>query len=37
MIGGIAENAVLDARFVKGERERLLTAAFMIRVIVLRR
>ena len=35
VIGGIAENAVLDARFVKGERERLLTAAFMIRVIVL--
>jgi len=35
VIGGIAENAVLDARFVKGGRERLLTAAFMIRVIVL--
>ena len=35
VIGGIAERAVLDARFVKGERERLLTAAFMIRVIVL--
>jgi hypothetical protein len=26
---------VLDSRFVKGERERLPTAAFMIRVIVL--
>jgi len=35
VIGGIAANAVLDARFVKGERERLLTAAFMIRVLVL--
>ncbi len=32
---GIAKRAVLDARFVKGERERLLTSAFMIRVIVL--
>jgi hypothetical protein len=35
VIGGIAERAVLDGRFVKGERERLLTAAFMIRVLVL--
>ena len=35
VIGGIARNAVLDGRFVKGERERLLTAAFMIRVLVL--
>ena len=35
VIGGIAKRAVLDGRFVKGERERLLTAAFMIRVIVL--
>ena len=35
MIGGIADRAVLDSRFVKGERERLLAAAFMIRVIVL--
>jgi hypothetical protein len=35
VIGGIAANAVLDARFVKGERERLLTAAFMVRVLVL--
>jgi hypothetical protein len=30
-----AGRAVLDARFVKGERERLLTRAFMIRAIVL--
>ncbi len=35
VIEGIAERAVLDPRFVKGERERLLTAAFMIRAIVL--
>jgi hypothetical protein len=35
VIAGAAERAVLDSRFVKGERERLLTAAFMIRVIVL--
>jgi hypothetical protein len=35
VIDGIAANAMLDARYVKGERERLLTAAFMIRVIVL--
>jgi hypothetical protein len=34
-VEGIAGRAVLDARFVKGERERLLTRAFMIRVIVL--
>ena len=31
----IAERALLGARFVKGERERLLARAFMIRVIVL--
>jgi hypothetical protein len=31
----VAGRAVLDPRFVKGERERLLTRAFMIRVIVL--
>jgi hypothetical protein len=35
VIDGIAAQAVLDGRFVKGERERLLTAAFMIRVLVL--
>ncbi|HEY6789147.1 MAG TPA: transposase domain-containing protein [Trebonia sp.] len=35
VIEEIAERAVLDARFVKGERERLLTRAFMIRAIVL--
>jgi hypothetical protein len=33
--GGIAGQGPLDARFVKGERERLLSRAFMIRVIVL--
>ena len=33
VIGGIAERAVLRPEFVKGERERLLSAAFMIRVI----
>jgi hypothetical protein len=33
--GGIAGRAPLDARFVKGTRERLLARAFMIRVIVL--
>ena len=33
--GGIAGRAPLDARFVKGRRERLLARAFMIRVIVL--
>jgi hypothetical protein len=32
--GGIAGRAALDARFVKGRRERLLARAFMIRVIV---
>ncbi len=35
VIDGIAERAVLRERYVKGERERLLTRAFMIRVIVL--
>ena len=35
VIDGIAENAVLDERYVKAERERLLSVAFMIRVIVL--
>jgi hypothetical protein len=35
IIKEIAERAVLDARFVKGARERLLTSAFMIRAIVL--
>ena len=35
VIEDVAERAVLDSRFVKGERERLLTRAFMIRVIVL--
>ena len=35
VIDGIAGRAVLRPEFVKGERERLLTAAFMIRVIVL--
>jgi Insertion element 4 transposase N-terminal len=35
VIDGIADRAVLDKRYVKGERERLLTAAFMIRVLVL--
>jgi hypothetical protein len=35
VIDGIAENAVLDERYVKAERGRLLSAAFMIRVIVL--
>src|SRR5271170_289029 len=34
VIEDVAERAVLDARFVKGERKRLLTAAFMIRAIV---
>src|SRR5271154_3161682 len=33
--GGIAGRAPLDARFVKGRRERLLARAFMVRVIVL--
>ena len=35
VIDGIAERAALRAQYVKGERERLLTRAFMIRVIVL--
>jgi Insertion element 4 transposase N-terminal len=35
VIDGIAERAVLDGKHVKGERERLLTAAFVIRVLVL--
>jgi hypothetical protein len=35
VIGRIAAGARLDGRFAKGERERLLAAAFMIRVIVL--
>jgi Insertion element 4 transposase N-terminal/Transposase DDE domain len=35
VIDGIAKKAVLAKRFVKGERKRLLTRAFMIRVIVL--
>ena len=34
-VSGIADDAVLDGRFVKDERERLLASAFMIRVIVL--
>jgi hypothetical protein len=34
VIAGIARHARLDARLVKGERERLLARAFMIRVIV---
>ena len=35
VIEDVAERAVLDRRFVKGERERLLTRAFMIRAILL--
>ena len=35
VIGGIAGRAPLGARFVKGQRERLLAGAFMIRVLVL--
>ena len=35
MIEDVADRAVLDSRFVKGERERLLTRAFVIRAIVL--
>ena len=31
--GGIAGRAPLDARFVKGRRERLLARAFMVRVM----
>jgi hypothetical protein len=34
-VSGIAGRSPLGARFVKGERERLLARAFMIRVIVL--
>ena len=34
-VSGIAQDAGLDGRFVKGERERLLARAFMMRVIVL--
>jgi hypothetical protein len=35
VIGQIADRAVLREQYVKGERERLLARAFMIRVIVL--
>ncbi|MGH3282096.1 MAG: hypothetical protein ACRDNW_23580, partial [Trebonia sp.] len=35
VIGGIAGRAVLDGRHVKGRYRRLLSAAFMIRAIVL--
>jgi len=35
VIAGIAERAVLDPEYVKAERDRLLTAEFMIRVVVL--
>jgi hypothetical protein len=35
VIDGIADRAVLAPQYVKGERERLLTRAFMIRAIVL--
>jgi len=35
VIDGIADRAALRERYVKGERKRLLTRAFMIRVIVL--
>jgi Transposase DDE domain/Insertion element 4 transposase N-terminal len=35
VIGQVAERAVLREEFVKGERERLLARAFMIRVLVL--
>ena len=35
LIGQVAEAAPLDGRFVKGERERLLARAFMIRALVL--
>ena len=35
VVGGIAGRAPLGARFVKGQRERLLARAFMIRVLVL--
>ena len=35
VVSGIAGQAPLDRRFVKGKRERLLARAFMVRVIVL--
>ncbi len=35
VIDGVAERAVLVRKYVKGERERLLTRAFMIRAIIL--
>ncbi len=35
VIDEVAERAVLGEKYVKGERERLLTRAFMVRVIVL--
>jgi hypothetical protein len=35
VIDGLAERAVLRRQYVKGERERLLARAFMIRVLVL--
>lgn len=35
VIDGVADRAVLRGQYVKGERDRLLTRAFMIRVIVL--
>ena len=35
VIDGVAERAVLAEKYVKGERERLLARAFMIRAIVL--
>jgi hypothetical protein len=35
VINGIAERAVLDRKYVKGERQRLLARAFMIRAVVL--
>jgi hypothetical protein len=35
VIDAVADRAVLRGRYVKGQRERLLTRAFMIRVIVL--
>ena len=35
LVGQAAERAPLDGRFVKGERERLLARAFMVRALVL--
>jgi hypothetical protein len=35
VIGGIAERAALDSRYVKGRYRRLLSAEFMIRAVVL--